>query len=88
MEPYEQAQQIINKHYRALETEGYEQSDILKLAVKHSIVTVIFIKASNPHANPFNSDGKSTYAYWEQVYNEIIKHKQSGNQRKNRTVKN
>jgi hypothetical protein len=42
-------------------------------AIVCALVAVTEIINSNPHSNPFNTDGSSTMKYWQEVKKEIEK---------------
>ena len=69
MTPQQQADQIILRAERRLATRMHEDR---RLAIDIACDTVIWILSANPHSNPLNSDGGSTYKYWNEVL-EIIK---------------
>ena len=64
MTPQQQADQIILRAERRLMACGYVNKQ-LTLSVAYD--TVHWILTANPHGNPFNSDGKSTWKYWNEV---------------------
>ena len=72
MTPQQQADQIIIRAERRLATQSNEDK---RLAIDIAHDTVHWILTANPHGNPFNSDGKSTWEYWNEVL-EIIKQQQ------------
>ena len=72
MTPQQQADQIILRAERRLATHMHEDR---RLAVDIAYDTVILILAVNPYSNPLNSDGNSTWEYWNEVL-EIVKQQQ------------
>ena len=72
MTPQQQADRIILRAERRLMAHGYVDKQ-LTLCVAFD--TVIQVLAANPHGNPLNSDGGSTWQHWREVL-EIIKQQQ------------
>ena len=76
MTPKEKAEQLIAEFKNILQDEDTDcGNEILCtiLAIKFARLTVRNVLASNPHSNPFNTESKSTFDWWFEVYNELNK---------------
>ena len=69
MTPKQQAVEIFNQYYKLL----FLCKTTKSIAIKCALIDVQNTLNANPHSNPFNTDGSSTYAHWLAVKLEIEK---------------
>ena len=68
----EKADSIFN-HFYIISVENTVEKRARKCAKECALLSVRLVMASNPHGNPLNSNGKSTFDFWHSVLKEIEK---------------
>jgi hypothetical protein len=70
-EPREKAEELIDKFLKPI-VHLHQYPICFEAAKECALISVREIINSNPHSNPFNTQGYSTIVYWLEVEYEII----------------